>query len=395
MNISIMKNTTSENDFFELLSNCGLDSRHKEYESKKDKSTYFTFLLQGKKLLSLPDFVFEEFPETLKLFDSSNNLSLPPSLDFDTKFIKSVLGSFFFYKEVKKLHFTQVARVLKIASFLKINPLIQNIVEFMERPLKTNDKSTTEKLISFLKGSFDLLESPQEKENHISKFVIKASSYFFQQKLYDEFLYVFDKNILSLPSIDTIFEFLLNNVIKNFNPGNDFVMHFFSVFAPHVETQKKKTSLFRKDYYFARLLKEFINIKTLDIKTLTSFLEDNKLSSYQEITKFLSEIVEKNVEYHNEKIADIGKDLKHIMEKKLKPENEKMKVPLKKKSIEKKKSDPKQGEPIQKNKKGKCLRRLFCQRKDNNENGSIFIDILKWIFSSPINKNGKDILIKN
>jgi len=353
----------SSQDFFKLSSPFSRDSRTREIESKNNNSKILTIYHKLEPIITFPEFILlEDFPETHKLFDTSNNLFLPYEDEFDLSLMKEVIQSYFFFKEIKKIDFNDIFKLLKIGFFLKIKPLVESIMQFIEKPFKNSNNN--DKIAFILKGSLEFLSLFQEQgKQFIEPWIIKAGKNLVKRQLYDQFLSVFDPAFLTKSgSIETICDLILKNVIKDTN--NDLIMKFITLFSNSlIKAQKAKNPMFRKVFYFNKIFKENLTNKdSIESTKLNKFLEDLGLSEYKETARLMRNLLGDHIEDNNKKIEDMEKEMKILKEKNmiLAKTNEQFKekqkpIPLVRKNPSVWKS------------KSRCLMRLFgCLRRDDN-----------------------------
>jgi len=173
--------------------------------------------------------------------------------DLDPNFLKEVVQSYFFFREIKKIKFRDIFKLLKIGFSLKIMPLVIEIMNFLEKAFKNNKNPN--KIPVILKESL-LSSFPDTGKNLIGHWIIKSGKHLIEKKLSDKFFGVFDKEFFKKSSsIEMIFDFLLKNVIKESNVPNDFIMKFITIFGDSlIKAQMARILYLGKIFFSIRYL---------------------------------------------------------------------------------------------------------------------------------------------
>ena len=121
---------------FSLKSPFHQEAAYKIKESFFQNSKWKQLLQKDKILLKLSGEIMQEggFLETLDLFESNTQLSIPEDMDprpFET------IAKYMYLKEIPNTKLPEVFPLLQLAFFLKVNPLIIPILEYLITQIKT------------------------------------------------------------------------------------------------------------------------------------------------------------------------------------------------------------------------------------------------------------------
>lgn len=128
-----MKEAETDNNapVFSIKTPFSKDANNLRQRLFKSKWKNFSIQQGDKLLIKLhPEVLDEDFPETLEIFESHNQIvSLPPELNAETL---DFLVKFFYFREIAPpISLPQTFQLLNLAVFFKVEPLVKEIQKFL------------------------------------------------------------------------------------------------------------------------------------------------------------------------------------------------------------------------------------------------------------------------
>ena len=267
-------------------------TKHFEIRQKEEKKTFHDVVLDD-----------NEFEETFNLF-SNDYLEIPGELDF--KMIDHIF-KYLYFKEIKEIPDEDLFPLLKVASFMKIHPVVQKIKEFLEKPA-----ISCQRAMFFLKEIFKF-EYPEIPE-WLMKVVENFSVFLLESHQIDTFFNIFDGNFINRNEdrVKFWFDFFIEKVLKKIKASTELIKKFYAIFEvplfllPKQEDPNLNQIIFNtslqidnkllgdkkeeiNEFYLQKICQ---NLQTMDTKISTEI--QNLRESNEIMRKRLDEVTEKN-----------------------------------------------------------------------------------------------------
>ena len=120
---------------------------------------------------------------------------------------------YFYFLEIKEIKCQDVFELFEVASFLKVQELIKQIKNFLQKPLESKERA----LILFKKSFEFILSFPINQEKEFFDTIIQnCGLYLLENSFYDYFLDIFDQNFLMKIGdfISNSFDFIMKKIIN-------------------------------------------------------------------------------------------------------------------------------------------------------------------------------------
>jgi len=234
---------------------------------------------------------------------------------FDTGSIE-VLVKYFYFKEINPIPLKDLFPLFHIAFFMKIEPIVTKIIDFLKENINNADKTTV-----ICKGAFEFAYFFKEEGKKLIEPIIHDCFEFLLKKShYQEFLKLFDERFFenNNEKIEEIFYFLLN-LMKVSKVSNEIIIKFVELFKGSL--LKKLMNIdanFNIKGFFRKIFQEFLVLIEINLKDVEDFMNKLNIKENHEMKEFMWGVL-------SQKITNLEKE-NLILKKELQESRENEKI---------------------------------------------------------------------
>ena len=252
--------TQNNTSTFSIKSPFGQEVYKVKESQFKSKWKYLSIQQNQKLLIQLnADVLEEDFPDTLAIFESNSHMVSIPD-NFDVEFIE-VLVKYFYFREISPaISIFKTFKLLNLAIFFKVQPLINQIEEFL-RIQANNKESEAQEIFMLSLDSYVLFQST--KNDIFQNLLSQSMTFLIKSNKIDEALKIFNaeffKKLENGQIVEKTFNFFIE--ILKISSSNETLMKFLSLYKDKlIQYFQSEDANFNKEKYFKQFIEKNMNL---------------------------------------------------------------------------------------------------------------------------------------
>jgi len=275
----------------------------KETSYQNNKWKHLSIFQNDKVIAKLHGEVLEDdgFKDTLDLFETNTQLSIPEDLN---PFPIEILAKYFYLKEIPPIMLQDLFPLFQLAFFLKVNPLIIQIQEYL-----LNQIHTPEKTIEIFRGCIEFILCFPDKNIEFIREIFKESMVFLMNNnKSDDILKNFNVKFfqkIANSIVEQTFEFFIG-ILKGNNASNEILMEFLLLFRKSLISYFiGQNANFNKEKYYQRFIEKYLDLANVDMKNIADYLTKLEVDGNFEIKDLMISAMSDNIADNKRKINEL------------------------------------------------------------------------------------------
>jgi hypothetical protein len=255
-------------------------------------------------ILKIHGDVLEEYKETLKMFEASNNELVIP-IEFN-KISIEIIVKYLYFKEISEIPLNEVISLLKVAFFMKLDPVIREIGDYLRSQINSSEKS-----LFIFKESFDVWALfPEISLNIIGKIIGDSLAFLIKNNKYEDIMNCLKnegilQKLVTSKLIEKVFNFFIGE-FRKIQANNIVIIEFLVLFKdPLVQFFKETEKSFSIEDYYRKIIENNWDIWDLDVKNVEDFLIKSQIYEGFEMKEFLITVMGLNIKENTKRILEL------------------------------------------------------------------------------------------